>query len=193
MILHHCGARSLGPVQASKSSSKQVIALAAGRVVGSDAVCQVTSDRPRRRLVTGGDARLELRPQIGRDLNSEVAHALGQAALARRRRSLGADTHWLWVNPTGSRCQPRRATTRDTVYAALSADAPGAVVDRQSARCCAGRRPRERCVVSALLLRVRHVGQTLIRPHCRRQCLGKVGRRGHPSSPYLPRAAESRT
>ena len=38
-----------------------------------------------------------------------------------------------------------------------------------------------------------HGRTTIVCSYCRRQCLDKVGRRGHPSSPYLPRAAESRT
>ena len=60
-------------------------------VVGADAARQLARDRSRQRLVAGGDARLELRPQIGRDLDGEVAHAMGQAALARRARKAFLD------------------------------------------------------------------------------------------------------
>ena len=59
--------------------------------VGADAARQLPGNRPRRRLIAGGDARLELRPQIGRDLDGEVAHAVGQAALARRARKAFLD------------------------------------------------------------------------------------------------------
>jgi hypothetical protein len=38
-----------------------------------------------------GNARLELRPQIGRDLDGEVAHAMGQAARAGRARKVFLD------------------------------------------------------------------------------------------------------
>jgi hypothetical protein len=61
------------------------------RVVGADAARQLAGDRSRRRLVAGGDARLELRPQIGRDLDGEVAHAMGQTALAPRARKAFLD------------------------------------------------------------------------------------------------------
>ena len=60
-------------------------------VVGADTARQLARDRSRRLLVAGSDARLELRPQIGRDLDGEVAHAVGQAALARRARKAFLD------------------------------------------------------------------------------------------------------
>jgi hypothetical protein len=63
-------------------------------VVGADAARRLARDRSRQRLVAGGDARLELRPQIGRDLDGEIAHAMGQAALARRARKAFLDRSW---------------------------------------------------------------------------------------------------
>jgi len=52
--------------------------------VGADAGRQLARDRPRRRLIAGRNARLEFRPQVGRNLGCEVAHPMRQAALARR-------------------------------------------------------------------------------------------------------------
>ena len=53
-------------------------------VVGADAGRQLARDRPRRRPIAGRNARLEFRPQVGRNLGCEVAHPMRQAALARR-------------------------------------------------------------------------------------------------------------
>ena len=55
-------------------------------VAGADARRQLACDRPRGRLIAGGDPRLELRPQVGGDLGREVEHPVRQAALARRAR-----------------------------------------------------------------------------------------------------------
>ena len=52
--------------------------------VGEDSARQIAGDRSRRHLSGGGDAGLELRPQIGRDFDAEVVQAGGLAALARR-------------------------------------------------------------------------------------------------------------
>jgi hypothetical protein len=74
-------------------------------VVGADAARQVAGDRSLQRLVAGGDARLELRPQIGRDLDGEIAHAMGQAALARRAWKAFLDRSY----------DPRRAVGRPSL------------------------------------------------------------------------------
>src|SRR5215203_7226805 len=47
---------------------------------------QVTSDGSRWGLVTGARTRLELRPQVSRDLDGKVAHAMRETALPRGAR-----------------------------------------------------------------------------------------------------------
>jgi hypothetical protein len=54
-------------------------------VVGADAGRQLPGDRTRGRLIAGGDPRLDLRPQIGRDLGCEVAHPVRKATWRAER------------------------------------------------------------------------------------------------------------
>jgi hypothetical protein len=56
-------------------------------VIGADSRRQLAHDRPRRRLIAGGGARLELRPEVGRDLGCEVTHSVGQAAPAHESQN----------------------------------------------------------------------------------------------------------
>ena len=115
-------------------------------VVGANAARQLARDRPRRRLIAGGDARLELRPQVGRDLGREVAHAVRQAALARRarkafldrpddpRRTVGDDQQRI-AEPAGAQVLKERPHRLDVLLgarhqrqqdlASVLADAPG--------------------------------------------------------------------
>ena len=52
---------------------------------GADAGGEVTSNRARRRLVAGCHACLELGPQIARDLNGEVPHAVREGVVEEPR------------------------------------------------------------------------------------------------------------
>jgi hypothetical protein len=54
-------------------------------VVGADAGRQLPGDRTRGHLIAGGDPRLDLRPQIGRDLGCEVAHPVRKATWRAER------------------------------------------------------------------------------------------------------------
>ncbi len=140
-------------MQASKSSSKQASVGQEVDVVGANARRQLARDRPRRRLIAGGDPRLELRalrpgdrPQIGRDLGRKVAHPVRQAALARRAgkafldraddlgRAVGADQQRI-AEPAGAQVleeRPRRLDVllgashqRQQDLASVFADPPG--------------------------------------------------------------------
>src|SRR4051794_5646102 len=71
-------------MQASKSSSKQATAQRA--VIGPNALGEVASDGSRWGLVTGARTRLELRPQVRRDLDGKVAHPMRETALPRGAR-----------------------------------------------------------------------------------------------------------
>src|SRR3954447_18706894 len=55
-------------------------------VVSPHTLGEVTSNGSRRGLVAGARTSLELGPQIGRDLDGEVAHPLCETALSRRAR-----------------------------------------------------------------------------------------------------------
>ena len=60
-------------------------------VVRHKAVGQIAGDRPARRLVGGLGPGLEVRPEVLGDLGGQIAHAMGQAALAGRARKTGLD------------------------------------------------------------------------------------------------------
>src|SRR6266542_437349 len=60
-------------------------------VVGHDAGCKLAGNRPARRLVGRLGPHLELRPYILRQLGSQVAHAMRQAALAGGARKAHLD------------------------------------------------------------------------------------------------------
>src|SRR5215208_4997246 len=84
-------------MQASKSSSKQARARQQRAVIGPNALGEVTSDRSRWGLVTGARTRLELRPQVSRDLDGKVAHPMRETALPRGAREALLDRRRLFV------------------------------------------------------------------------------------------------
>jgi hypothetical protein len=53
-------------------------------VIGPNALGEVTGDGPRWGLVTGARTRLELRPQVSRDVDGKVAHPVCETALSRQ-------------------------------------------------------------------------------------------------------------
>ena len=62
-----------------------------GLVVGEDTAGEIVGNGAGGGLVGGGDARLELRPEVVWHLGRQVAHAMGEAALMRRAREAGLD------------------------------------------------------------------------------------------------------
>ena len=63
---------------------RRVICPVSGTVIGGHARSETPGYSAGRGLVVGGGARLELRPEVIRHLGSQVAHAMGEAALAHR-------------------------------------------------------------------------------------------------------------
>ena len=60
-------------------------------VIGPNALGEVASDGSRRGLVAGARPRLELRPQVRRDLDGKVAHPMRETALPRGAREAFLD------------------------------------------------------------------------------------------------------
>src|SRR6187200_832374 len=76
-------------------------------VIGPNALGEVTTDGSRWGLVTGARTRLELRPQVSRDLDGKVAHPMRETTLPRCPRPR-EPARVPGLPEAAPRCRPRR-------------------------------------------------------------------------------------